>query len=135
MRSLQFGVLVLSALASANCGGGGANGPPLPAGHYVGTWDAPALPENGTADITVDANGGISGTVTSSALGANGAAQGLIHASGSASFGAVWQVNNIPIGWSNQGTLHFAAPNTVSGVLRRNVGDGTVPVEWSLTLQ
>src|SRR3712207_1040677 len=122
MIVLRYLLLLTIAVFCASCGGGGVGGPPIPAGHYIGTWNAPDASDNGTADITIGADGSVSGTVTSVTYGPNGTANGYVFSTGNAGLTPVFPVGP-GIGWTDEGRLHLTTPTRVTGTLRRQVGD------------
>lgn len=82
---------VLAALVAlvvlAGCGGGGGSNPGPPpdpswAGHYVGDWKALAIGHFGDADVVVQTDGKLNGTVFDSTAGENGTITGRITGDG-----------------------------------------------------
>ncbi|HLK17059.1 MAG TPA: hypothetical protein VKT78_19800 [Fimbriimonadaceae bacterium] len=73
-------------LSSAGCGGSGGSSTPSPfAGTWVGTWNAPSIPDSGTTNVTIDTNGQITGSTHDNNSGTNGTFTGSITNAGALS--------------------------------------------------
>ena len=92
MKKMNRAIWVALAASSVSCGGGGIS-PPIPPGHYTGTWNAPGYleqGETGIADIMVANDGTITGSMSSSVYGPDGTARGFMLADGRTSMNPVW---------------------------------------------
>jgi len=125
-------LLVLLACLVVGCRRGDDQGPPIHSGHYVGTWNANSLKENGDVVIDVAEGGDASGSITSSYYGTTGVAHGYIHPDGSAYLAGTWDSNGVSFSWQSQGVLHLTKPDEVTGDLNRVDGDSFAIVTWHL---
>ena len=125
MRVMKATTLVCAifALTLAGCGGSGGNSSPY-VGHWVGSWAVPANSTSGTADITVNTDGSVTGSEvdsnnTSYTFAANISSTGVIN-------GTV-QVTGLNV-HTFQGTLGLDFRGHLSGSVTQDAGTGNASV-------
>lgn len=129
MRPMRRAYLCLLALTIISCGGGGGGAASPFAGNFIGTWDAPGIPDNGTANVTVATNGTLNGSVHDNGTNANGVVSGTIANNGTVN-GAVQYPGQQPS--SLVGTLTLNVQNHLVGTLTQ---DGTWAINFDLVKQ
>lgn len=144
MKKVPFGLwstgLLLTLCLAAGCGGGGgeATRPSLQelAGVYHGTWSRAQNGDTGEVDLTVAADGTVSGSCIHSDLGPSTLVTGRIWAGGRAdiAYEYPFEGSDLPLMEQHKnGTLHFESDTRLSGVLMMNAGDIDVEMDYSLT--
>lgn len=134
-RISTIAVLGLVLFASLGCGGsgggGGVNPNPSPfAGTWKGNWVAQSIAHSGTANLTVNANGQVSGTVKDLTVNANGTLSGSISGSGVVNATVVYSGVNSSL----SGNLTRQG-DQLSGTLTQTQGGNSIPVAFALALE
>lgn len=124
--------LFLCIIVAAGCGGGGTSVPNPLAGSYIGTWDAPSVPDTGTANATLSASNVLAATTHDNGGNVDGTINGTVSATGVVS--ATVHYSGTPDAHLS-GVVSLNGSNHLVGNLTESVNGNSFGVTFDLVKQ